>query len=204
MKARACAAAIALAVTTLFVAACGTTSGGQAAVAVAPPTVTVLATTTATETQTEVSRTTEVQTAEVTTERTVIVTQNGRVTTMAAPMSAPADFTAFSNADFAVQWYSERPDLQEVCDGLSDAVTNCWSVKVWNGVDCTAGLTVDIEVYDGPADDASSSDVSIGSDFGVSLDQVIPAGTVTDVLIFTEIVTPSAQANALVTDAYCS
>jgi hypothetical protein len=59
-------------------------------------------------------------------------------------------------------------------------------------------------VYDGPADDASSSDVSIGSDFGVSLDQVIPAGTVTDVLIFTEIVTPSGQANALVTDAYCS
>ena len=203
MNTRAFAAALALAATTLIVAACGTTSGGQAAVAVAPPTVTVVATTTATATTTKVSRTTEVQTAEVTTERTVIATQNGRVTTMAAPPAAPADFTAFTNTDFAVKWDPERADLQSLCDGLSEAVTNCWSVKVWNGVACTTGLTVDVEVYDGNVDDAASSDVSIGDDFGVSLDQDIPAGSVTDVLIFTELIPPSGQANALITDTAC-
>lgn len=204
MKTRAFAAAITLALTTLIVAACGTTSGGQAAVAVPPPTVTVVATTTATATTTKVSKTTEVATAEVTTERTVIVTQNGRITTMEAPQSSPADFTAFSNADFAVQWFSDDPDLQATCDALSDAVTSCWSVKVWNGVPCATGVRVDIDVYDGPVDQADSSDVSIGSDFGVSLEQDIPAGTVTDVLIFTELVPPSGQANALITDTYCS
>lgn len=204
MSTRAFAAAITLALTTLIVAACGTTSGGQAAVAVPPPTVTVVATTTATATTTKVSKTTDVATTEVTTERTVVVTQNGRITTMAAPQSAPVDFDAFSNADFAVQWYVDDPDLQETCDALSDAVTSCWSVKVWNGVPCESVLRVDIEVYDGPVEQADSSDVSIGTDFGVSLDEQIAAGTVTEVLIFTELVPPSGQANALITDTYCS
>jgi len=201
MKTRAFAAALALAVTALIVAACGTTSAGQPAVAVAPPTVTVVATTTAT--ATKVSRTTEVETTAVTSERTVIVTQNGRITTMAAPQEAPADFTAFSNEEFAVQWYSDDPTLQETCDALSDAVQSCWSVKVWNGVDCPGGVRVDIEVYDGPADEATSSDVPVGEDFGISPADPVPAGTVTDVLIFTELVAPSGTANALITDAYC-